>query len=274
MDSRDLAGLERRQVTESSEMTIEGLTPEQRSFYADNGYLLIRGFINAAEAAALRAEVHAIAARQGPTNATWSSVADQGTALEHSHDVQFRSAAFSRLLVDPRLTSLFTALIGPNVQLHHNKMFIKPPERGSPFPMHQDHGYFPHRGNSMTAAILHLDAAPDEKGCVRVYPGSHKLGPLQSFGQDHHVDIERFALENATPVEAEAGDLLVFNYLTVHGSGLNRSSEPRTTWLVQVRDPEDEPISEQHQSRGQGMMLAGVDPRQRTFTFAWEAKSA
>jgi ectoine hydroxylase-related dioxygenase (phytanoyl-CoA dioxygenase family) len=188
--------------------------------------------------------------------------------------VQFRSAAFSRLLVDERLTGVFTSLIGPNVQLHHNKMFIKPPERGSPFPMHQDYGYFPHRGRSMTAAILHLDDAPDEKGCVRVYPGSHKLGPLPAFGQDHHVDTARFPLAGATAVEAAAGDLLVFNYFTVHGSGLNRSNEPRTTWLVQVRDPEDEPISEQHQSRGQGMMLAGTDPRREAFAFAWEARSS
>jgi ectoine hydroxylase-related dioxygenase (phytanoyl-CoA dioxygenase family) len=255
-------------------MSSHGLTPDQHSFYDENGYLLIRGFISADEAAALRAEVHAIAARQGPTNATWESVSGQGTKLEHSHDVQFRSAAFTRLLVDPRLTGVFTSLIGPNVQLHHNKMFIKPPERGSPFPMHQDFGYFPHRGVSMTAAILHLDAAPEVKGCVRLYPGSHKLGPLQAFGQDHHVDTDKFPLSEATPVEAEAGDLLVFNYLTVHGSGLNTSNEPRTTWLVQVRDPEDEPVSEQHQSRGQGMMLAGIDPRKEGFTFAWEARSA
>lgn len=250
------------------------LTPEQRRFYEDNGYVLIRGFIPAEEAAALRAEVHAIAARQGPTNATWSSVADKGTKLEHSHDVQFRSAAFTRLLVDPRLTDVFTSLIGPNVQLHHNKMFIKPPERGSPFPMHQDYSYFPHRGTSMTAAILHLDAASDAKGCVRLYPGSHKLGPLAAVGQDHHVDTEKFPLAGAMPIEAEAGDLLVLNYLTVHGSGLNVSDEPRTTWLIQIRDPEDEPISEQHQSRGQGMMLAGIDPRSEAFAFAWEAKSA
>jgi ectoine hydroxylase-related dioxygenase (phytanoyl-CoA dioxygenase family) len=255
-------------------MSTHCLTADQHRFYEENGYLLIKQFISPAEAAALRAEVHDIAARQGPTNATWSSVAGKDTRLEHSHDVQFRSSAFSRLLVDPRLTAVFTSLIGPNVQLHHNKMFIKPPERGSPFPMHQDYGYFPHRGNSMTAAILHLDAAPDAKGCVRVYPGSHKLGPLQAMGQDHHVDPDRFPLSEATAIEAEAGDLLVFNYLTVHGSGLNMSDEARTTWLVQVRDPEDEPISEQHQSRGQGMMLAGVDPRTAAFAFAWEAKSA
>jgi ectoine hydroxylase-related dioxygenase (phytanoyl-CoA dioxygenase family) len=246
------------------------LSAEQRAVYAENGYLLVRGLLSPDEAAVLRAEVHAIAARQGPTNATWASVAGGDTLLEHSHDVQFRSAAFTRLLTDPRLVDVFTALIGPNVQLHHNKMFIKPPEKGSPFPMHQDYGYFPHRGTSMTAAILHLDDAPDAKGCVRVYPGSHKRGPLPAIGPDRHVDEAEFPLAGATPIEARAGDLLVFNFLTVHGSGLNVSDEARTTWLVQVRDPEDEPLTDQHKSRGQGMMLAGVDPREGNFKFAWE----
>ena len=249
------------------------LSRAQKASYEQDGFILLSGFLPPDEARALRREVHAIASRQGPTNATWTSVAGGGTLLEHSHDIQYRSAAFTRLLVDARLTGALTSLIGPNVQLHHNKMFIKPPQCGSPFPMHQDHAYFPHRGTSMTAVIFHLDDASDEKGCLRVYPGSHKQGPQPSYGSDHHVDPERFPISGATPVPARAGDLLVFNYLLVHGSGINRSSEPRTTWLVQVRDPEDEPIREGHDSRGQGMMLTGVDPRETKFAFEWE-KSA
>ena len=47
-------------------------------------------------------------------------------------------------LVQDRFTSALADLIGPNVQLHHTKAFIKPPEKGSAFPMHQDQPYFPH----------------------------------------------------------------------------------------------------------------------------------
>ena len=54
--------------------------------------------------------------------------------------------------------------------------------------------------------------------------------------------------------------MLFFSYLTVHGSGVNTSSEARTTLLVQMRDPEDPPTIVTHLSRGQGMMLRGVDP--------------
>lgn len=246
------------------------LTAAQLAAYREDGFVLVEGLLTTQEAAAFRAEVHALAARQGRTDATWASV--QGdTAIEHSHDVQFKSAAFTLLLVDPRLTGIAQAIIGPNVQLHHTKMFIKPPERGSPFPMHQDWPYFPHRDHSMIAAIFFFDDCPVEKGCVTAYPGSHRLGPLEAFGADHHVDPARFPPERATPIPAKAGDALFFHYLLVHGSGVNVSAEARTTLLVQLRDPADRQLNDRHASRGQGMMLAGIDPGEDGFAFAWEA---
>jgi hypothetical protein len=53
---------------------------------------------------------------------------------------------------------------------------------------------------------------------------------------------------------------LFFSYLTIHGSGVNVSSEARTTLLVQMRDPADPPTVKTHESRGQGMLLRGIDP--------------
>lgn len=248
------------------------LNDGERAFYQENGYLHVPGLLTRGEAGIYQAECHALAARIGDNNATWASVRGQGMKITHCHDVQFRAAAFTRLLVDSALTRVAQGLIGPNVELHHTKMFIKPPEKGAPFPMHQDYPYFPHERHSMIAAIIHFDDAPEEKGCLRVVPGSHKLGPLPAVGEDHH--LPQFRLEDATPVPAKAGDAIFMSYLLVHGSGVNRSDEPRTTVLVQMRDPEDRPLAEKHGSRGQGMMLAGVDPRREAFEFAWERKSA
>jgi phytanoyl-CoA hydroxylase len=248
------------------------ISERQKAFYQENGYLHVPGLLTRGEAGIYQAECNAIAARIGENDATWASQRGQGTKITHCHDVQFQSAAFSRLLVDSRLTSVAQAIIGPNVELHHTKMFIKPPEKGSPFPMHQDYPYFPHEQHSMIAAIIHFDDAPEEKGCLRVVPGSHRLGPLPSVGADHH--LPQFPLESATPIPAKAGDAIFMSYLLVHGSGVNVSQEPRTTVLVQMRDPADRPLVEKHGSRGQGMMLAGVNPRRERFEFAWERKSA
>lgn len=44
----------------------------------------------------------------------------------------------------------------------------------------------------MVAAFIHLDAANPENGGLCVYPGSHKLGPLEDIGAKesnfHYVD--------------------------------------------------------------------------------------
>jgi phytanoyl-CoA hydroxylase len=37
-----------------------------------------------------------------------------------------------------------------------------------------------------------------------------------------------------------------------------------------MRDPEDRALDDRHSSRGQGMMLAGIDPSAKPFTFAWD----
>ena len=250
------------------------MTSEQKAFYAEHGYLHVKGLLTSGEAADYRARIHALAERQGETDATWDSVKG-GTSIQHSHDVHFRDAAFTRLLLDPRITGLAAdAIGGPNVQLHHNKMFIKPPENGSPFPMHQDYRYFPHRDHSLIAMILHFDDAPTERGCLCVYPGTHRLGPLPSIGSDHHLPEEIFPISDATPIPAQAGDAIVTHYLLVHGSGVNVSDQPRTTLLIQMRDPADAPLNDKHTSRGQGMMLAGVDPGAKPFAFAWEERAA
>lgn len=244
------------------------LTTEERAFYDENGYVLVKGLLGREEADALRREAHALLDRLwGHVNleATWGSaremVASQ-TQLLHRHNVEFFSAAFHRLILDDRLTARAADIIdGPNVQLHHTKLFVKPPEKGSPFPMHQDYPFFPHERHSMIAAIFHFDDAPIEKGCLRLVPGSHRLGPLpHDSSGGWHLPFEEYPLESSVPCPAEAGDVLFFSYLTVHGSGVNVSQEARTTLLVQMRDPADAPTDEGNWEPGQGLMLRGIAP--------------
>ena len=243
------------------------LTAEQVQSFDDNGFLLVKSLLSKEEAANYRRSIHSLFERidSKKVNATWGSARANGatqTQLQHCHDVQFYDASFSRLITDERLTGATADLIkSPNVQLHHTKAFVKPPENGSPFPMHQDAPFFPHQRESMIAAIIHFDDAYEKKGCVRVMPGSHKNGLLPHISEGNfHLDKEKYPIDKATPTPAEAGDVLFISYLIVHGSGINESNEERTTLLVQMRDPEDLPTVETHLSKGQGMMLRGIDP--------------
>jgi ectoine hydroxylase-related dioxygenase (phytanoyl-CoA dioxygenase family) len=249
--------------------TRDAITGEQETFYRENGYLLVRGLFTPEEAATYRAEGHALIERlsqHDKVEATWGSArgvaGGKETQLLHCHSVEFHVAAFTQLIVDPRLTDIAAALIGgPNVQLHHTKLFIKPPEKGSPFPIHQDHPFFPHERHSMIAAIIHFDDAPEEKGCLRIVPGSHTRGPIEhESAGGYHLPFEQYPLESSVALPAQAGDVLFFSYLTIHGSGINVSDEARTTLLVQMRDPMDPPLYSGRHEAGEGLMLRGVLP--------------
>ncbi len=247
------------------------LSEEQVAFYRENGYLHLEGVLSEDEAYALREEAHALIRRLAEThggeetlNAAWGSsraLSELPPKLLHCHKVQYHSALFTRLICDPRLTDRIACLIGANIQLHHTKLFIKPPEQGAPFPLHQDYPYFPHERHTMLAGVFFFDDAPVEKGCICVVPGSHKRGPIPHNPEGGwHLPTEQYPLESAVPIPARAGDVVVFNYLTIHGSGVNRTQSARTTLLVQMRDPTDRPTQAVHLSRGQGLMLRGIDP--------------
>ena len=233
--------------------------------YEENGYLLVPGVFDAGEVEAMRDALARIlgtvAATEHDRSHTWAGV-DPSLELKGFHDLHYHEAVFTRTVAHPRLVEVLTDLIGPNVQLHHSKMLVKPPEQGAPFPMHQDYPYFPHERHTVLAASVHLDDTDEENGCLHVIPGSHKLGPLEAEGESHTVD---YPLDSGTPCPARAGDVLFFNYLTIHGSGVNRSPRVRRNVLFQYRDPTDVPVFngdgvEDHVDWGMGLMVAGSNP--------------
>jgi phytanoyl-CoA hydroxylase len=238
-----------------------------RELYEQNGYLHVRGVFGESEVEELREAVDrmlaAVAGSEHDANHAWAG-AGKAAVLKGFHNLQYHDAAFLRAVAHPPLVEVLVELLGPNVQLHHTKMLVKPPERGAPFPMHQDHPYFPHTRHTVLAASVHLDDADEENGCLRVVPGTHRLGPLEAHGGGRVVDEDEYPLERGTPLPARAGDVVLFNYLTVHGSGVNASSRTRRNVLFQYRDPEDAPVLrdglEPHVDWGQGLMVAGHNP--------------
>jgi ectoine hydroxylase-related dioxygenase (phytanoyl-CoA dioxygenase family) len=250
------------------------LSTEQQDFYRDNGYVVASGVFSADELDALEAEFDGVVARRSQTgadlDATWGGDWKKDSpamTIVHTHDVQKYSAAWGRVLFHERFTGMLADIIGPNVQLHHTKLFQKPTETGGAFPLHQDYHYFPHANETMMAAVIHLTDATEEMGCIRVVPGSHKGGVLETYKSPSgknpslFLDPKRYPVESAMPLTAKRGDVVCFSYLTIHGSAINSSNHVRKTVLVQARDPEDKPLSDAHTaSHAQGMMLCGVDP--------------
>ncbi len=228
-----------------------------RRQWATDGCVLLKGVFDAAEVAAMELDfdrvVEQLHASGEDVNARWESAAAHhenagAQSVVHTHNVQNYSADWVDALRNPKLLDRLETLIGPDLVLHHSKLFQKPPERGAPFPMHQDWSYFPTAGDTMLAAIIHLTDATEDMGCLRAFPGSHRLGRRDStsglVSRDDAENYRRFLIEypveSATPYPAEAGDVFVFTYFTVHGSGPNLSDRARKTVLCQIYSGGDE----------------------------------
>lgn len=229
---------------------MEPTAQEIGNFFQENGYYLGKGVFSPGEIRQLDEDfdriVNQLQGGSEDVNARWGG--DEMKRLDggqsviiHTHNVQCYSARWLAALSHPKFLDIATAILGPDVILHHTKLFQKPAEQGSPFPMHQDWTYFPSVKDSMIAGIIHVSEATNEMGCLRIYPGSHKLGRVEgTSGSMASELLEQYPIEGATILEAEPGDVVFFHYFTLHGSMPNRSDKVRKTVLVQMHAGDDE----------------------------------
>jgi ectoine hydroxylase-related dioxygenase (phytanoyl-CoA dioxygenase family) len=244
------------------------IQPNDVEFYKSKGYLLVKGLFNPLEVEQMRDAVEGIIQRaviaKRDSNSAWQGdyIAPEELkklVLKGFHDLHYHDSVFMRAVMHPNMVAVLSQIIGPNVQLHHTKMLVKPPEIGAAFPMHQDYPYFPHERHSMLAASIHLDRADEENGCLRVIPGSHIQGSLPHVGS-YYLNHKQYPIKEGTSCPAEAGDVLFFNYLTIHGSEVNRSNRTRRNVLFQYKDASDFPTKNQHFDWGMGQMICGINP--------------
>ncbi|NKB36544.1 MAG: hypothetical protein GKR93_05140 [Gammaproteobacteria bacterium] len=178
-------------------------------------------------------------------NARWDSAntdkLDGGESkILHTHNVHRYSAYWLSALRNENFLDQTQHILGPDIILHHSKLFQKPPGEGAPFPIHQDWWYFPTHKDTMIAAVIFLGDADDECGGFRVYPGSHKLGRANnSSGLGTSEFLQSYPLDEATPISASRGDVLFFSYFILHGSMPNHSDRVRKTVLVQMYSGQD-----------------------------------
>jgi ectoine hydroxylase-related dioxygenase (phytanoyl-CoA dioxygenase family) len=141
------------------------------------------------------------------------------------------SELMRRTLAHPKIVHHLTEIIGPNVKCMQSMLFVK--AAGKPGQAwHQDEFYIPTRDRSLTAAWIALDRATVENGCLWVIPGSHARGILwpQRAQADPRFDCldESYGYpyreEDAVPLEADAGTVVIFNGYLLHRSLNNRAA--------------------------------------------------
>jgi ectoine hydroxylase-related dioxygenase (phytanoyl-CoA dioxygenase family) len=248
---------------------------EQRAFYETHGYLVFPEMLDANEVAVLRAaldEVMEEARGLTETNTKFSiTLGHDGRHYVRrifnpiQHHKAFHEAAFH-----PRILDAVENLIGPDIQLHHSKLNLKPPSSPEArFEWHQDYPFFPHTNYDLLAVLVHIDESTEENGCLRIMPGIHKLGPrLHRFAKDGAFSSQ---LEDRSVVADEsrvvnvpspAGGVELHHCNMLHSSTANRGQAPRSVLIFQYRAANNVALGGAMTHFGFGMTVRGANPYQ------------
>lgn len=251
------------------------LAKYQIDFFHEQGYLHIPQVFSPAEIDTLSDDLDRLVQEWAFTSPGWTGPwrqaymdpeTEQKSKLTALHDLHFYSSAWCRAVTQPRLTEAVSDLLGPDVELHHSTLHIKPPQTGHPFPLHQDYPFYEHQDGRYVDVLVHLDDTFHENGEIRFLAGSHKLGKLQHVTEtagvpcSPHLPTAEYHLEDTVPVPARRGDVVCFHVYTVHGSYINQTRKPRRLVRVGYRDPQNRQVAGQSLGRP-GLMVRGYRRR-------------
>ncbi|MBX3010073.1 MAG: phytanoyl-CoA dioxygenase family protein [Caldilineaceae bacterium] len=227
-------------TTFSSLMQNEQLLPEELFLFQHNGYLLITQALTPALVAELRATIlQQAAARIPPLVCEDPERPGQplkgdvpGTRVLRLSKVLSREPIFWQAATAPRLVAALTQLLEPNVEVvlnRHNHATLRPPGAAQ-LEWHRDVANW---SRPVVTAIFYLEDSTVESGCTYVVPGSQQMlayhGTLSGHGR---LDTLGRLGQQAMPVLAKAGDVMLMHGLVIHSAGANGSASSRMSMTL------------------------------------------
>ncbi|KAM9230101.1 phytanoyl-CoA dioxygenase, peroxisomal isoform 1-T1 [Dugong dugon] len=219
------------------------LSLEQRQFYEENGFLIVRSLVSDADIQRFRDEFERICKKEvepmGLRIMRDRTIAKSKTVLSENvvskmQDFQEDEELF-RYCTLPEILKYVECFTGPNIMAMHTMLINKLPDTGkktSRHPLHQDLHYFPFRpNNTIVCAWTAMEHIDRNNGCLVVLPGTHK-GPLKQHDYPQweggvniwYYGIQDYDKNNArVHLVMEKGDTVFFHPLLIHGSGRNKT---------------------------------------------------
>ena len=216
------------------------LTDAEVQSYQRDGYLAVRGVLDATQIGTLRRVTEALVecSRAVTKSDALFDLDPRHTAAQPvlrriknpaDNDPLYRWVTFESPIPD-----IVAQLLGPAVRFHHSKLNMKGSLIGAAVEFHQDAAFYPHSNDDVLAVGLLLDDATADNGAMAVLPGSHR-GPIYTHydGQGRFVgcmrpdDVARLDTSRAVLLELPAGSIHIHHYRLVHWSAPNTSTRER-----------------------------------------------
>lgn len=248
------------------------MSPVDLEAYARDGFLVLEGFLPAADCDALQARAAELVAGfdPGPARTIFSTrdqahardryfresgaairfffeedATDQPVALalnKIGHALHDLDPVFDRVSRQPRLAGLAAELGLAQALLLQSMYLFKQPHIGAEVGWHQDATYLYTRPITVTGLWIALDDADRDNGCLMALPGGHR-GPLRRRFRragdrlvTDTLDDTPWPAVQPVALEAPRGTLVVLHGLLPHASAPNRSARPRHAYALHLID--------------------------------------
>ncbi len=224
------------------------ITKDQVHFFNENGFLPGLKMIDEKQSEGLRGALNDLMDAHHPGHELFyefnsNESADANKVLFHALGAWRIATAFHDVLWNPRFVMAASQLLGDKpLRFWHDQLFYKPAKKGGVVAWHQDYSYW-----TRTKPLAHLtcwcglDDSTLDNGCLQYVPGSHRWGLLDKpelagdmMGIMDYLTPQQQSQFHPIPVETKAGEAIFHHPLALHGSGENKSNQPRRAFVINV----------------------------------------
>ncbi len=247
------------------------ITEEQKQFFLDNGFLVIKNVLKGEELATVQAAMQeelekGIAGGQNKDYQYGKGGKSGESVLKRIEYVVEKQPALRALMGHPFILRSVEKLQGKSFIPTWDSMVVKMPNEGIIVPWHRD-AEMP-AGCEDKRPIFNVDFyldPADLKSCLWVIPGSNQWTVQDSY---ERCKREGFDTSDAIPVPLEAGDAILHDITVLHGSPAGDGNALRRTVYFEFRPGEIEaefgPHTLEYLPLKQQMLLECIELRKQT----------
>jgi len=237
------------------------LTDAQLAQFRKDGFIVLRGFVDAAYCDAilnvaqvhLEKQIEPIETELGYDSRSKeyrTAVTDYGSGSEDGQiivrrlrQVYDRNPLFKAWMEDVKIRPVLQQVLDDKVVIttaHHNSIMTKMPYLSHDTSWHQDRRYWRYSDDNLVSVWLALDDECSENGVLEFIPGSHTM----QFSAEQFNDKEYFSSEylpnkeiiaQKVSTDLNKGDVVLFHALLLHRANKNNTDKAKISFVYTVK---------------------------------------